>query len=37
LFDISDNEQNQTTDSYFVLDRTNVKTYSGYAGLSILF
>lgn len=37
LFDISDNEQNETTDSYFVLDRSKVKTYSGYAGLSILF
>jgi len=37
LFDISDNSNNTSTDSYYILDRTQIKTYSLYAGLSILF
>jgi len=37
LFDISDNNNSTTTDSYYVIDRTHIKTYSAYAGLSILF
>ena len=37
LFDISDNNTSTTTNSYYVLDRTHMKTYSAYAGLSILF
>lgn len=37
LFDISDDSQGNTTDQYYLLDRTHIKTYSGYAGLSILF
>jgi len=37
LLDISDRSNNLTTNSYYVLDRTNVKTYSGYIGLSVLF
>ncbi len=37
LFDISDNNTSTTTDSYYILDRTHLKTYSAYAGLSILF
>jgi hypothetical protein len=37
LFDISDNSQSLTTNSYYVLDRTHLKTYSGYAGVSFLF
>ncbi len=37
LFDISDNNSSTTTDSYYILDRTHMKTYSAYAGLSILF
>jgi len=37
MFDISDDSQSITTDNYYVLDRTNVKTYSGYLGFSILF
>lgn len=37
LFDISDNSNSLTTDSYYLLDRTHLKTYSGYAGVSFLF
>ena len=37
LFDISDNNNSTTTDSYYILDRTHLKTYSAYAGLSIVF
>lgn len=37
MFDISDNNNSTTTNSYYILDRTHVKTYSAYAGLSILF
>ena len=37
LFDISDNNGSTTTDSYYFLDRTHIKTYSGYFGLSYLF
>ena len=37
LVDISDNSETTTTDSFYILDRTNIETYSGYAGVSILF
>ena len=37
LFDISDNNNSTTTNSYYILDRTHLKTYSAYAGLSIVF
>jgi len=37
LLDISDNSNTTTTDSYYVLDRTHMKTYSLYTGLSLLF
>lgn len=37
LFDISDNNTSTTTESYYVLDRTHIKTYSAYAGLSFVF
>ena len=37
LFDISDNSQSIATENYYVLDRTNVKTYSAYLGFSIMF
>lgn len=37
LLDISDNNSSNTTDSYYVLDRTHIKTYSVYTGLSLLF
>lgn len=37
LFDISDDSQSIATENYYVLDRTNVKTYSAYLGFSILF
>lgn len=37
LFDISDNSNTLTTDSYYLLDRTHIQTYAGYAGISFLF
>jgi opacity protein-like surface antigen len=37
LLDISNNSTTATTDSYYILDRTFIKTYSVYTGLSILF
>jgi hypothetical protein len=37
LVDISDNSKSTTTNSYYVLDKTHVKTYSGYAGITFLF
>jgi hypothetical protein len=37
LLDISDNSKTKATDSYLILDKTNVETYSGYLGLSFVF
>lgn len=37
LFDISDNNATLSTDGYYLLDRSKVKTYAVYAGLSFLF
>jgi hypothetical protein len=37
LLDISDNTNTINTDSYYILDRVHIKTYSVYIGLSILF
>ena len=37
LFDISDDSQSIATQNYYVLDRTNVKTYAAYLGFSYLF
>jgi len=37
LIDISDNSENLVTNSYFILDKTKLITYSGYIGLSWLF
>jgi opacity protein-like surface antigen len=37
LFDISDDNRSLTTDSYYVLDRTHIKTNAIYVGISILF
>lgn len=37
LLDISDNSTNTTTDSYYILDKTHIKTYSGYIGISWIF
>ena len=37
LFDISDKSKTASTSSYYVLDRTHLKTYAAYIGLSILF
>lgn len=37
LFDISDNSNTLTTDSYYVLDRTHIKTNAVYIGISFLF
>ena len=37
LVDISDNSGTVVTNSYYVLDRSHIKTYSAYIGLSIMF
>jgi len=37
LFDISDNSNSLATDSYYILDRTRIKTNAGYIGLAFLF
>jgi opacity protein-like surface antigen len=37
LFDISDNSRTTTTNSYYILDRTKIKTNSVYVGASIMF
>lgn len=37
LFDISDNNQTITEDSYYLLDRSHIKSNAIYMGLSILF
>jgi hypothetical protein len=37
LIDISDQSKTVTTDSYYVLDRTHLKTNSVYAGLTLMF
>lgn len=37
LLDISDNSQTLSDNAYYVLDKSHVKTYSGYIGLSWLF
>ena len=37
LFDISDNSAAITTDSYYLLDRSHIKSNAIYGGLSILF
>ncbi len=37
MIDISNNSATTVTDSYYILDRTHVQTYSVYTGLSIMF
>jgi opacity protein-like surface antigen len=37
LVDISDNSQSLTTDEFYVLDRSHMKTYSAYIGLTFAF
>lgn len=37
LFDISDKSQTLADDSFYVLDRSHIKTYAGYIGFSWLF
>ncbi|MDQ3051497.1 MAG: PorT family protein [Bacteroidota bacterium] len=37
IVDISDNSGTTTTDNYYIFDRAILKTYSGYAGLSVKF
>jgi hypothetical protein len=37
LVDISDKSKTKATDSYLIIDKTNIKTYSGYLGLSFIF
>jgi hypothetical protein len=37
LIDVSDESNTIVTDTYYVLEKTTIKTHSIYAGLSILF
>ena len=37
VLDISDKNNTATTNQYYILDRSHVKTYAGYAGLRLLF
>lgn len=37
LVDISDQSSSTVTDSYYLLEKTNLKTYSAYIGLSLQF
>lgn len=37
MFDISDNEKSITTDAFYVLDRSKIRTNAAYIGLSFLF
>lgn len=37
LIDISDSSVSGATDDYYILDKNNLKTYSGYVGVSFLF
>lgn len=37
LIDISDKSQTQVTNQFYILDRSKVKTYSGYLGISYRF
>lgn len=37
IIDIGEDSNNNTTSSYYILDRSKLKTYSGYAGLSYKF
>jgi hypothetical protein len=37
LIDVSDHNQNKTTDSYLILDRTHIEAYSAYIGLTFAF
>jgi opacity protein-like surface antigen len=37
LVDISDNSKSTTTNQYYIVDRSHVNTYAGYAGLSFAF
>ena len=37
ILDISDRSQTTTTDQFYILDRSHVKTYAGVIGLTFLF
>lgn len=37
LFDISDHSTPTNQNSYYILDKTNIQTYSIYAGITVLF
>jgi hypothetical protein len=37
LFDISDNSQTSTTNSFYIIERTHLKTHAGYIGISFMF
>lgn len=36
LFNVSDDSQNRDTNEYYILDKSHVKTYSAYVGVSVL-
>lgn len=37
LFDISDNSQSSSTNSFYVIDKAHLKTHAGYIGISYVF
>jgi len=37
LINISNNSQNPATNSFYIIDRTNLKTHAGYIGISYMF
>ena len=37
LIDISDNSTSMSNDSYYVLDKTHIRTNAAYIGLSFIF
>jgi hypothetical protein len=37
LFDISDNSQSYTTNSFYIIERTHLSTHAGYIGISYMF
>lgn len=37
LIDVSDKSNNSSTNSYYLIDKSNVQTHSAYIGLSIMF
>lgn len=37
IIDVDENSQNTTTNSFYILDRSKLRTYSGYIGLKAMF